>query len=303
MELSELSSAPADPTERALRYERDGCLLVRDAVDPAQLEAISTKVTAALRAGGLAMATELRWSGAPAGDLEATGINDVPALDELVERIDGGTDPLRPVAGDICGKPMVVWRSLHVFAAVPDDPAHVTVPHQDNFAVRQDGDYRRLWIALSEIPFGDGGLGLAAGSHRCGRLPNVELSGFADRNTGKPATGIDPHQVGDRWQTAAMRPGDVLVFRPGVVHRGLPPVSDRIRLALAVIVSAATDPLPPMIYTGPENRARRARIRELAAPFGLSELQLLAVAADLNRAGAGIDAETVQAAAERHLRP
>ncbi|WP_156365322.1 hypothetical protein [Sciscionella sediminilitoris] len=146
MELSEIPPAPGDPTERALHYGRDGYLLVRNAVDPAQLAAIRTQVSAALHAGGLAMATELRWSGAPVGDLEATGINDVPALDELVARIDAGTDAVRPAAEDICAKPMVARRSPHVFAAIPDDPAHVTVPHQDNFAVRRDGDYRRLWM-------------------------------------------------------------------------------------------------------------------------------------------------------------
>ncbi|MGH3781134.1 MAG: phytanoyl-CoA dioxygenase family protein [Pseudonocardiaceae bacterium] len=153
------------------------------------------------------------------------------------------------------------------------------------------------------MPFGDGGLGLAVGSHHQGRLPRRDLPEFTDRaapgQSASPqlATGIDPGLVNDHWHTASMEPGDLIVFRPDVVHRGLPATSDRIRIALTGVASATSDPLPHTMYTGPENRARHKRVRELAAPLGLSELELFGITADLTRAGVAIDEETVRAAA------
>ncbi|MFZ2115343.1 MAG: phytanoyl-CoA dioxygenase family protein [Pseudonocardiaceae bacterium] len=294
MELSELRAATNDLLDDlealAGRYQQDGCLLVRGALGSAALAAVIDQATSVLvRCGVADHRCGLRWTGAPVPDLDDIGINDIPALDDLVHQIDGGSDPLRPVADRVCGHPMHIWRALHIFAAVPDDPSHVTAPHQDNFAVNTTGDYRRLWIALTDIPFGDGGLGLAVGSHRRGRLPRRELR--------------DPGLVNDHWHTASMEPGDLIVFRPDVVHRGLPATSDRIRMALAVIASATSDPLPHTMYTGPENRARHNRVRELAAPLGLSELELFGITADLTRAGVAIEEETVRAAVRGDYSP
>jgi 1-deoxypentalenic acid 11beta-hydroxylase len=308
VQLSELRAATNDLLDDAEalagRYEQDGCLLVRGALDPAALAAVVDEATSVLERCGVAdRRCGLRWTGAPVPLLDDTGINDIPALDDLVHQIDGGSDPLRPVADRVCGHAMRIWRGLHLFAAVPDDPSHVTAPHQDNFAVNTTGDYRRLWIALTEIPFGDGGLGLAIGSHHQGRLPRRDLPEFTDRaapgqsTSPQPATGVDPRTVNDHWHTASMQPGDLIAFHPDVVHRGLPAASDRIRMALAVIASGASDPVPHTMYTGPENRARHNRVRELAAPLGLSELDLFGITADLTRAGIVINGETVRAAA------
>jgi 1-deoxypentalenic acid 11beta-hydroxylase len=307
MEISELRPANDlldDPRALAARYEQDGCLLVRGALDPTALAPIANQATSVLERCGVAHRWDgLRWTGAAVPHLDDTGINDIPALDDLVTQIDQGCDPLRPVADRVCGHRMHIWRALHIFAAIPDDPSHVTPPHQDNFAVTTTGDYRRLWIALTEIHFGDGGLGLAAGSHHHGRLPRRDLPEFTDRaapgqsTSSRPATGVDPGLVNDHWHTASMEPGDLIVFRPDVVHRGLPASSDRIRMALTVIASATSDPPPHTMYTGPENRARHKRVRELAAPLGLSEQELFRITADLNRAGVTIDEETVHAAA------
>ncbi|MGH3781133.1 MAG: hypothetical protein ACRDRO_11040 [Pseudonocardiaceae bacterium] len=145
MELSELSAASndhlCDPQVLAERYEHDGCLLVRDAFHPETLAAVADQAISALERCGVAINVDgLRWTGAAVPHLDDTGINDIPALDDLVDQIDQGCDPLRPVADRVCGHPMRIWRSLHIFAALPDDPAHVTPPHQDNFAVTTTGD-------------------------------------------------------------------------------------------------------------------------------------------------------------------
>jgi hypothetical protein len=306
MKLSELSVANDllhDYEALTARFTQDGCLLVRDAVDPTSLAAITNQATSALERYELAKQRDgIRWTGMAAPHLDETGINDIPALDDLVKMIDHGSDFLRPVADRVCGHQMHVWRAMSIFCSIPDDPAHVTWPHQDNFAMTTTGDYRRLWIALTEIPFGDAGLGLALGSHHRGRFPSQQLPDFITRtapghSSPPPATGIDPHLVDDHWHTAGMRPGDLIAFHSDMVHRGLPSTSDRIRLALGVIVSATSDPRPPNIYTGPENRARHKRVRELATPLGLSEDEVFSIAADLMRAGVTLDEHTVRAAA------
>lgn len=307
MKLSELLPANdllGDDRALAARFDQEGCLLVRGAFHPPTLADVVDQATSALERYGLAQRRDgIRWTGAVVPHLDKTGINDIPVLKDLLNQIEDGSDFFRPVADRICGHPMHIWRALHIFAAVPDDPSHVTPPHQDNFEVTATGDYRRLWIALTEIPFGDGGLGLALGSHRHGQLPHQQLPEFTDRaapgqeNPLPPANGINPLLVGDRWYTASMQPGDLITFHPKVVHRGLRATSDRIRLALTVIASAISDPLPHTMYTDSDNRARRDRVRELAASLGLSEVEQFAVAADLARIGMPIDEHTVRAAA------
>jgi 1-deoxypentalenic acid 11beta-hydroxylase len=293
-----------NPLALAERHARDGCLFMRGAFDPALLADVTEQATSRLRLCGLARKDGgLSWTGAKEPHVDETGIHEIPALDDLVAQIDRGSDPLRRVANRVCGRPMRVWRGLLLFAGLPDDPSLVSAPHQDNFAVDSAGDYRRLWIALTEIPFGDGGLGVALGSHRLGRLPLDDLADFSDRpgagdaRVPRRAKGVDPRRVEDRWFTAGMQPGDLLVFRPDVVHRGLPGTSDRIRLALAVIVWGEDDPVPKVLRTSRENRARLARVRELAAPLGLADHELFRISADLGQAELAVNDETVRAAA------
>lgn len=306
MQLSELLPANRllhDPAALAARYQHDGCLLIRRAIRPSALAGIAGQVASVLERWGVAYSREgLRWTGIPLAAFDLLDLDRVPALADLVGEFETGLDPLSPIATGVCGKVMHLWRGAHVFAAFPDDPSHVTPPHQDAFAMNATGDYRRLWIALTDMPFGDGGLGLAVGSHRSGRLPQQPLAEFADRPASgqagppSPATGIDPALVGDHWHTAGMQPGDLLVFRPELVHRGLPASSDRIRLALSVIVSGTGDPRPPVLYTGPENRARRHRVRQLTTGLGLSDQDIYRISAELNRAGSPVDEDTVRRA-------
>lgn len=308
MRLNELGAAgdgpSVDPGLLRRRFRRDGCLLVRRAIDPRALAAVTAQVAAALVACGVARSKggSLQWTGLLAPHPDDTGIGDGTAVDDLVRAIDDRNDPLRPVAERLCGRPMRVWRGLHLFVTVPDDGAHATAPHQDDFAVGPDGDHRRMWFPLTEVAFGDGGLGVALGSHRRGRLPRRERQGFVDRarDTGPPrqGAGIAPSVVDDHWHTAAMSPGDVVMFHPDLVHRGLPVTGDRIRIALAVTVSRVSDPVPPVMRSAREHRAWFGRIRTLAAPLGLSDQQLYAVAADMARVGVPIDEATIRAAAD-----
>lgn len=268
MRLDELTPANDlldDPGALQGRFREDGCLLVRRALPHAELSALIDQASGVLERWDVARRGQggPRWTGKPLPVIDSVELDSVPAMIGLVRRFDTGTSLLNAVAERLCGHPMNLWRIAHLFTSIPDGGS-VVQPHQDAYALTATGDYRRFWVALTCIPFGDGGLGLALGSHRLGRIPEIELTGFTPRaerhfpDSGKPVTGVDPGVVGDRWHTAALDPGDLLVFHSDMVHRGLPATSDRIRIALSVIASARTDPMPSPMYTLPENHARRS---------------------------------------------
>jgi hypothetical protein len=227
--LTELPAANAlleDPTALAARHQQEGCEFVRAAIDQDALAELADQAAALLERWGVAVRADgVRATGVPLPSIDPTELQGLPALAGLVDQIAAGTDPVAPVAAKIFGCPMQLWPGARLHIALPGDPDHATEPHQDSGALDWIGDYRRFWIALGEIPFGDGGLGLAAGSHRYRRL---ELDELLDGN----------------WSTAAMSTGDMLAFDLNLVHRSLPVTSDRIRVALTVIGSAQWDPRP-----------------------------------------------------------
>jgi 1-deoxypentalenic acid 11beta-hydroxylase len=311
MQLSELRDSNDlldDPGALEARFEQDGCLFIRGALDPVWLAAVTDAAALVLERCGVARRQDgLRWTGVPMPHIDEIGLNDSPALSDLVIQVDQGSMPMATAASRACGHPMQVWRMPYFAVCVPDDPAYVTAPHQDNFALPGQ-DRRRLWFPLTEIPFGDGGLAVALGSHRRGLLPFHKLDAFKDRATGGQlvaphASGVDAELVDDHWHTASMAPGDLLTFHPHIVHRGLPGASDRVRVALASIASAGSAPLPPTGAAVVEQRARQKRIRQLAAPLGLNDAELFRLAMDLSRAGIEPTEESVRAAARGDYAP
>jgi hypothetical protein len=231
MSLTELHDANAllrDPSGLAARHQQEGCLLVRGAIDPGALADLAGQAAALLERWGVARLEDgVRATGAPVPAGDASELQDLPALAALADQIAAGEDPIAPVAARAFGCPMALWPGARLHVAFPSDPEGATPPHQDSSALDWIGDYRRFWIALGEIPFGDGGLGLAVGSHKYRRLPLEEL--------------LDGH-----WRTAAMSIGDVFAFDLNLAHRSLPATSDRIRIALTVVGSAQWDPRPSM---------------------------------------------------------
>jgi len=250
--LAELPAANAllgDPRSMATRHQQQGCLLVRDALEPSALADLIDEAAALLERWGVARRADgVRATGSPIASVVPAELQRLPALATLIDRIAAGTDPIAPVAARVFGCPMALWPEARLHLAFPGDPDHVTPPHQDSGALDWIGDYRRLWIALGEIPFGDGGLGLAAGSHRYRRLPLDEL-------------------LDGNWCTAAMSIGDVLAFDLNLVHRSLPITSDRVRIALTVIGSAQWDPRPSAAAHAGEQARLGLCEREASPPF------------------------------------
>ena len=231
MPLTELHAANAllgDPAALAARHRQEGCLFVRAAIDPSVLAELADQAAALLETWGVARrADAVRATGTPLPTVDPSELQGLPALVALADQIGAGTDPIAPVAAQAFGCPMQLWPGARLHVVLPRDLERSTPPHQDSRALDWIGDYRRFWIALGDIPFGDGGLGLAAGSHLYRRLALDEL-------------------IDGNWCTAAMSIGDLFAFDLNLVHRSLPATSDRIRIALTVIGSAQWDPRPSM---------------------------------------------------------
>lgn len=225
--LEDVGALLDDPSALAARHQQQGCLFLRAAIDPAAIADVADQAAALLERWGVARRDEggVRATGATAPFADPAELQGLPALAALADQIAAGTDPIAPVAARAFGCPMALWPGARVHLALPGYPERITPAHQDSRALDWIGDYRRFWIALDEIPFGDGGLGLAAGSHRYRRLRMDEL-------------------IDDKWSTAAMSTGDLLAFDLNLVHRSLPTTSDRIRIALTVVGSAQWDPRP-----------------------------------------------------------
>jgi hypothetical protein len=127
---------------------------------------------------------------------------------------------------------------------------HVRLPgatpaHQDFYSFRSL-DFCTVWIPLMEIDEQVGGLAVRSGSHRDGLLEhwwrgNLQL-GVADtineaaawRDTGAVSLGgtVQPNGDGHGWLRSNYQTGDVLIFQPLMLHRGLTNASDRVRLSV-----------------------------------------------------------------------
>jgi hypothetical protein len=227
IELDPANALLDDPAAMAARHQQQGCLFLRAAIDPGALADVADEAAALLERWGVARRAEngVHATGAPLGSADPAELQRLPALAGLADQMAAGTDPIAPVAARAFGCPTSLWPGARLHLALPGDPERATPPHQDSAALDWIGDYRRFWIALGEIPFGDGGLGLGAGSHRYRRLRLDEL-------------------LDGNWSTAAMSIGDLFAFDLNLVHCSLPPTSDRIRIALTVIGSAQWDPRP-----------------------------------------------------------
>jgi hypothetical protein len=176
MQLSELLPVNRllhDPAALAARYQHDGCLLIRRAIRPSALAGIADQVASVLERWGVAHRREgIRWTGMPLAAFDLLDLDRVPALADLVGEFETGLDPLSPIAAGVCGKLMHLWRGAHIFASFPDDPSHVTPPHQDAFAMNATGDYRRLWIALGTSPSATVGSAWRSGHTAWGGSPS-----------------------------------------------------------------------------------------------------------------------------------
>ena len=108
-------------------------------------------------------------------------------------------------------------------------------------SVHQDGQYspgiegfRPVWIPLMDIDEAVGGLILAPGQHKRGRLHNLAKP---------PVFPIAADTIpANAWATTTYHAGDVLVVHPWTPHVGMANRSDRVRFSIDTRVQSAANP-------------------------------------------------------------
>ncbi len=151
----------------------------------------------------------------PLGRLESTAT--LTVLERLIALV-----------SKLMGMPVIPFQD----AALAKRPGHATFPwHQDlPFWPVDVREGAVSWLALDPMDAANGGLELAAGSHRSGIGPPIDL------HTGEPQEGYDGGPVArpEVGHLPRLGPGDVVVFHACCWHRSGPNTSSGTRRAWSI---------------------------------------------------------------------
>lgn len=234
----------ADGAALAARMRADGYLFLRDVLPAATLRALQARIGALAReAGWLRADRDVADAIAdPAGfcvDPDPVYLGTLrkinrledyhalkhhPALMGLMERLMGR--PVFPL-------PLTLMRNIF-----PGRAEYTTKAHQDFPNVQGTEECITAWIPLMDCPRDVGPLQVAAGSHTLGVLDFDIAGGAGGIEISNPLQG--------RWASGDFRVGDVLLFHSMTVHKGLPNVSDRLRMSMDVRYQPVDEPFCPV---------------------------------------------------------
>ena len=117
----------------------------------------------------------------------------------------------------------------------PDRPCYTTPSHQDYIGIQGAADTYTLFVPLSDIPSGQGGVAVVPGSHR---------EGLFDFEPELGAGGISiVKSFGDRWESGTLNRGDMLLFHSYTVHKGVPNRTDKLRISIDFRYQRISEPV------------------------------------------------------------
>jgi hypothetical protein len=211
------------------RYFEHGYLLLRGVLDRPSVNRALKRMMAVMARHGYVKegAEEPLWTGKPlAGRWEESpefsGISR-----ELIEHPHN-----LAVLGKILGEPATPVPMVNYRCYPPFTP--LSMVHQDGQYSPGIEGYRPVWIPLVDIDETMGGLVLAPGQHKRGRLHNLAKP---------PLFPIPADAVpADGWATTTYHAGDVLVVHPWTPHVGTANTSRRIRFSIDTRVQSAANP-------------------------------------------------------------
>jgi Phytanoyl-CoA dioxygenase (PhyH) len=232
-ELEDSYAIINDPASLRRRWESDGCLFFRSALDQGAVSVVREQFKEVLVNAGIidVHALEPEWTGIrpsenrPCDVLGNTVWRDLashPTFDNTVRKVLGEAPWWVPI---------VAHRS-----GIPDgelSPDHDVFKgrHQDGF-FNEGIEFAICWVPLMHIEQKHGGLAVALGTRQSGYLHDPKLP---------PMYPIPPGAIADSaWRSANYRPGDLLIFHYMTAHAALPNTTNRVRLSLDLRVLPAS---------------------------------------------------------------
>lgn len=172
------------------------------------------------------------------------------------------------------GEPVLPHPRLIVRVMFPGTERFTTPPHQDYFYIRGTEQTWTAWIPLGDCPEELGGLAVARGSHRRGRLP-------VHRADGAGGHGVEVEENSE-WVWSPMAAGDVLLFHSLTIHQARDNrTADQLRLSCDFRYQPRSQPVHPgslqphmgyldwdCVYAG---WAKRDRLRHYWRSWSLAE--------------------------------
>jgi ectoine hydroxylase-related dioxygenase (phytanoyl-CoA dioxygenase family) len=133
------------------------------------------------------------------------------------------------------GEPVLAHPLLIPRCIFPQRPEFTTPSHQDFPHIQGTTETMSLWLPLGDCPAEMGGLAIARGSHQDG------VRDFTVSNGAGAMEVIDPLE--GSWVAGPLAAGDVLIFHSLTVHKGLPNLTDRLRISLDNRYQRANEPV------------------------------------------------------------
>jgi hypothetical protein len=218
------------------RYNEDGVLYIRGAIDQPLMNWAEEKYRAALAAEGLIdLANQAPlWTGKTTKTWRPCDALGTTVWHEVVKQ-----PRLNSILRDVFdAQPVWIPIAAHR-SSLPTGPLQ---QGQDLFAGRhQDGFYNEgmlftiCWMPIRNVNMDRGSFAVAPGTHKRGSL----------HDTTRPNNAIPPDSIpAEAWRSADFRVGDVLIFNYLTAHAALPNPSNEIRLSLDVRAIPAWAPQP-----------------------------------------------------------
>ena len=270
-----------DPDGIRRSFEENGYLLFKGALNPETVLRARSDIAGVLQQQGYMQ----KGSAEPRATLGASAVEvDFGPLYRLASPWELMASPELQEAVDISfGEKVRVGRSIGFRYSMPTDAPYLTPPHQDHFYIRETDEFRMIWVPLMDMEIANGGLAIAAGSHKHGLQEHVEFDGvYSYFFKGRTQKGVRPEDIHGAWTSSRFELGDLLMFHCCAVHRSLPNVSGLIRLSLNTITYPARRPtMWQAERTGPELEVFREQVKRICDAQGIvgdrfEEIQLMA---------------------------
>jgi ectoine hydroxylase-related dioxygenase (phytanoyl-CoA dioxygenase family) len=226
------SSLLDDPAALGARFDRDGYLLLRGAVDRDLLVGARRAITTVLDAHGWLDPTCDPMAAIPEGGPYVEGEHGFLDVYDDVQRLEAfhavpHHTSVRRCMVALLG-PTAFPHPLSIARLVyPDNDEWTTPAHQDYPNNQGTYDLYACWMPLADCSREDGNLSILRGSHKLGVAPLRAALGAGNRRAD-----LDERYDGLAWVGGDVQLGDALVFHSLTVHRALPNRSRSLRLSV-----------------------------------------------------------------------